>query len=153
MNALEHRIPPPVVWVVVAACMWLVAELSPAVELSRMLRFGLAAALALPAALLGVLGFRAFGRAKTTIDPLRIDRASTLVVTGIYGVTRNPMYLGLTLLLGAWACALAAPFAAPGALAFAAFITRFQIIPEERILLDMFGEPYAAYRRRVRRWI
>jgi protein-S-isoprenylcysteine O-methyltransferase Ste14 len=95
----------------------------------------------------------AFRRAGTTPDPVHVDRASTLVTTGVYAWTRNPMYVGLTLLLCAWACVLAAPWTAAGPPLFAAYITRFQILPEERALSERFGEAYAAYLRRVRRWI
>ena len=153
MSALEHRIPPPVVACVVAVGMWLVAMVSPALALDGTLRLGLVAASLVAAALFGVLGFRAFGRAKTTVDPMHIDRASALVTTGIYRLSRNPMYVGLTLLLCAWAIWLAAPWAAAGPLLFVGFITRFQIVPEERAMSGLFGETYAEYRRRVRRWL
>ncbi len=153
MHALEHRLPPPLVAIGLAAGMWLIARFTFTMEADTATRLGMAAAAVLAASVFGVLGFKAFGRAGTTIDPLCVDRASALVTTGIYGVTRNPMYVGLTLLLCAWAAWLAAPWAATGPVAFVAFVTRFQIIPEERVLLELFGEPYAAYRRRVRRWI
>lgn len=153
MNALEHRIPPPLVALLMAAGMWLVSEVSPALAFSRLLQIRLAGAFAVAAAVFAVLGFRAFGRAGTTIDPVRIDRASTLVTSGVYRVTRNPMYVGLALLLWAWTFYLSAPWAAAGPLVFMVFITRFQILPEERALLSRFGELYAAYRSRVRRWL
>jgi protein-S-isoprenylcysteine O-methyltransferase Ste14 len=71
----------------------------------------------------------------------------------VYRFTRNHMYLGLAVLLSAWAVWLAAllPWLAP--LAFVLYITRFQIRPEERVLGQLFGPPYADYRRRVRRWL
>ena len=153
MTRLEHRIPPPLLAVLIAACMWLATHLVPTIELGRTPRLALAALFALPAALCAGSAFRAFRRARTTIDPLRIGQASSLVTTGIYRLTRNPMYLALTLLLCAWAAWLSAPWTALGPALFAAFITRFQILPEERVLQDIFGRPYADYRRRVGRWI
>ena len=153
MKVLEHRVPPPLVAVLVAAGMWLTSLGLPTIQEGRGLRFGLTGALAIAAACLGVFGVQAFGRAGTTIDPLAIDRASSLVTTGVYRLTRNPMYVALALLLGAWAIWLAVPFTAAGPLLFVAFITRFQIVPEERALLGVFGPPYDAYRRRVRRWL
>ena len=63
------------------------------------------------------------------------------------------MYLGMALLLAAWALHLAQTAAWTGVAVFAAWITRFQIIPEERILTGKFGDAYRAYCRRTRRWI
>ena len=76
-----------------------------------------------------------------------------LVVTGLYRRTRNPMYVGMAILLLAWAVHLSAwlPFA--GILAFVLYITRFQIRPEERALQRIFGEAFSAYCARVRRWL
>jgi protein-S-isoprenylcysteine O-methyltransferase Ste14 len=63
------------------------------------------------------------------------------------------MYLGLLLTLLGWAAYLANPFALAFVPAFALYITEFQIKPEERILLSLFGEPYGSYLSRVRRWL
>jgi protein-S-isoprenylcysteine O-methyltransferase Ste14 len=75
------------------------------------------------------------------------------VATGVYSFTRNPMYLGMASILLAWAVLLASPWALLGPALFVAYITRFQIVPEERVLAKLFGESFAAYTRRVRRWI
>jgi protein-S-isoprenylcysteine O-methyltransferase Ste14 len=103
--------------------------------------------------LLAFSGIAAFRCARTTIDPHRPEAASSLVVGGVYRYTRNPMYLGLTMLLLAWTLYLAVPAALAGPLLFAAYITRFQIIPEERVLAQKFGADYAAYLRKVRQWL
>ncbi|MDP9086302.1 MAG: isoprenylcysteine carboxylmethyltransferase family protein, partial [Pseudomonadota bacterium] len=97
--------------------------------------------------------FAAFAKAKTTINPVAIDTASSLVSTGIYGVSRNPMYVGLAALLVALALAEGNLWLLLGPLFFVVFTTRFQIVPEERAMLAKFGDDYAAYRRRVRRWL
>jgi protein-S-isoprenylcysteine O-methyltransferase Ste14 len=133
--------------------MWLVSRLSPAIEVNGVLKNRLAGGFALVAALFTVMGILAFRRARTTIDPIHIERASTLVTRGIYRLSRNPMYVALVLLLCAWTAFLASPWAVLGPLACAAFINRFQIRPEEAALLERFGEDYAVYCRRVRRWI
>ena len=153
MDAIELRIPPPLVAILVAAGMWLASYVLPAFDVGRAPRLALAALFVLAGAIGAILAFRAFGRAETTVDPVRIDRASALVTTGIYGLTRNPMYVGLALLLCGWASWLAAPWTIIGPVGFVAFVTRFQIVPEERMLLTRFGDGYAAYRRRVRRWL
>ena len=92
-------------------------------------------------------------RPRTTISPVDIEAASTLVTGGVFRYTRNPMYVALTALLLAWTAWLAAPWAAFCPVAFALFITRFQIIPEERVLRAKFGRAYEDYAQRVRRWI
>ena len=153
MHALEHRLPPPAVALAVAAAMWLVAHFTPRIDVDSTVRLGLTAAFAGAAAVFAGLGISMFGRAKTTINPVRIDQVSALVTTGVYGVTRNPMYLGLALLLCACTCYLAAPWVLLGPVAFVAFISRFQIAPEERALHERFGAAFDDYRRRVRRWI
>lgn len=152
MTFLENRIPPPLLFALTALVMWLAARITPPLTMSPSLRLSLAVAFLL-AALIGPLGIREFVKARTTIDPVRIERASRLVTSGVFGFTRNPMYLAFALILIAWAIFLSAPWLLLGPLLFAAFITRFQIIPEERAMLAKFGADYRAYRDRVRRWI
>ena len=76
-----------------------------------------------------------------------------MVRHGIYRFTRNPMYLGQLLQLVAWAFWLENLLAFAVLPAYIAYLTRFQIIPEERILSARFGASYAAYQQRVRRWV
>jgi protein-S-isoprenylcysteine O-methyltransferase Ste14 len=63
------------------------------------------------------------------------------------------MYLGLLLTLVAWAMFLASPFAVLWVAVYVAYITRFQIVPEERVLSALFGAEYGTYSKRVRRWL
>jgi protein-S-isoprenylcysteine O-methyltransferase Ste14 len=152
MSSLELRVPPPVVALLVAAAMWGVVFLVPP---SSVLSFRVTVALGLAVVALAfsVSGVLAFGRAKTTKNPMKPEAASSLVVTGVYRVTRNPMYVGLAFLLMAWAVFLWSAWALVGPLAFVAYISRFQIAPEERVLAQLFGAEYAAYKARVRRWL
>jgi protein-S-isoprenylcysteine O-methyltransferase Ste14 len=88
------------------------------------------------------------------VDPTRPERASALVTTGIYSVTRNPMYVGMLLVLVAWGLFLASAaglILAP--VAFALYLDRVQIPREERALANAFGDGYRAYASRVRRWL
>jgi protein-S-isoprenylcysteine O-methyltransferase Ste14 len=153
METLENRLPPPLVALIAAVMMWAVARSTPAIQVNETLRIVIAAALAALGGLSAVLGFRAFGRAKTTVNPIKIHEASALVTTGIYRYTRNPMYLGLALLLLGWGVYLSAPWAFLVPIAFVLFITRFQIIPEERILRAKFGTAYTSYQQRSGRWL
>lgn len=94
-----------------------------------------------------------FVKARTTVDPMQPERAEKLVISGTYRMSRNPMYVGMALLLGAVA---AWSFLLPHLFVIAVFLiwmTRFQIIPEERALERRFGEQYLEYKRRVRRWL
>ena len=87
------------------------------------------------------------------MNPMKPDPTSSLVVSGIYRYTRNPMYLGFLLILLAWAVALSNALALVSLLAFVLYMNRFQIVPEERMLASRFAQDYAEYRARVRRWI
>jgi protein-S-isoprenylcysteine O-methyltransferase Ste14 len=75
------------------------------------------------------------------------------VARGIYNYTRNPMYLGMLLVLLALALYRASPWALAGPLLFIVWMNRFQIVPEERALAAKFGASFEAYRQRVRRWL
>lgn len=153
MTTLELKVPPPIVAALAAAAMGGLAWVTPALAWPRPLRGSLAALLVVAGVAMALAGVLEFRRARTTVHPLRPERASTLVHGGVYRVTRNPMYLGMLAVLLGWAAWLAAPWALLGPAAFVAFIGRFQITPEERVLRRLFGAEYDAYTRRVRRWI
>ena len=153
MQALDLRVPPPALALLVAAAMWGSSLLSAPLDIFAGRQTGLAIVIALAGAGIALAGNIAFRRAKTTVNPMRPDRATALVRDGIYRVTRNPMYLGLLLVLLAWAVFLSAGWAFLGPPAFMLYITRFQILPEEKALATIFGADYAAYTARVRRWL
>ena len=133
--------------------MWLVAPIGPAWAVSPAAGYAAIALLVVVGLAFDLLGLLAFRAAQTTVNPLKPQRASALVTGGVYQVTRNPMYVGMCFLLLAWAVHLSAllPFAGP--VLFALYITRFQIQPEERALIQLFGEQYVQYTARVRRWL
>lgn len=150
---LELRIPPPIVGLLVAGGMWAVAHLSPILQLPQLVRLSVAVvfgALGAAVALGGVLSFR---RAQTTVNPLKPETSAALVSTGVYSMTRNPMYLGMALGLLAWCVYLGSVWSLLGPVFFAVYITRFQIVPEERVLGGLFGAHFAEYKTRVRRWL
>ena len=154
MSALELKIPPPLVAAAVAGGMYAAASLLlPVLALPPGLRVGAALALAGVGAGFDLAGLLAFRKAKTTVNPLTPSKSATVVTTGVYRLTRNPMYLGLALILLGLAVYLASVWALFGPLVFAAYITRFQIVPEERILTARFGTAYSAYCAQVRRWL
>jgi protein-S-isoprenylcysteine O-methyltransferase Ste14 len=111
------------------------------------------AALILAGMALDLAALRLFFKARTTVNPLRPEATSTLVVTGVYRLTRNPMYLGLTCLLAAWGLYLSSVIALVGIPVFMMLVTRFQIRPEEQALEARYGEAFRRYRSRTRRWL
>ena len=153
MTRLELKIPPPAVALAFGIGMWLVAGLLPRMDLPLAVRVVLAIALALIGQGISISGMVAFRKARTTINPVDPTKASSLVARGIFRTTRNPMYVGLTLTLLGWAAYLASPVAVVLVAFFVLYITRFQIVPEERVLQAKFGQQYDNYRKTVRRWI
>jgi protein-S-isoprenylcysteine O-methyltransferase Ste14 len=133
--------------------MWLVARFSPALAVDLPGRIVAALALAVAGAVVALAGVAEFRRVRTTVNPLRPDRASALVTSGVFRWTRNPMYLGLALALLGWAAFLAHPLAALGVPVFVVWMSRWQIPREERALEALFGAEFARYRTRVRRWL
>jgi protein-S-isoprenylcysteine O-methyltransferase Ste14 len=152
MSFLELRVPPPIVALLVAAGMWGLTLVSPASS-PPSLYVGTALGLAVVGVSFSVAGALAFRKAGTTKNPMKPQAASSLVVTGVYRATRNPMYVGLSVLLLAWAVYLWSLWVLVGLLVFIAYISRFQIAPEERALAELFGSEYSAYTSRVRRWL
>lgn len=153
MQALELKIPPPAVAVLIAGAMWGISLVAPLHEVPAFIRVAAALTIALAGGGFSLAGVISFRRARTTVNPMKPETTSSLVCSGIYRVTRNPMYVGLLLVLVAWAVFLSSAWALLGPLAFVLYINRFQIAPEERVLSAMFGTGYSAYKSRVRRWL
>jgi protein-S-isoprenylcysteine O-methyltransferase Ste14 len=153
MNALELKIPPPLIALFLAILMWLTPALAGSVAIPTSLRIGVALVLCCLGLGIGMSGFGAFRRARTTVNPIKASSASTLVRSGIFRFTRNPMYLGLLLVLFAWAVFLSNPLTLLFPPVYVLYINRFQIIPEERVLVSLFGANYSAYKEDVRRWL
>ena len=151
MPSLELKVPPPAVALAVALAMWWVPRYGLLGGVPPHWRIAAALVVAAIGAAFDLAGIIAFRRAKTTTNPMKPEKSATLVCSGVYGITRNPMYVGMVFILLAWAVYLASPWALFGPLAFAAYITRFQIKPEERVLGARFGDEFASYQAQVRR--
>lgn len=153
MQALENKIPPPIIMATFLGLMWGVSHIGITFELGAWTRGVVAIFLLVSGACFAVGGILTFKKAATTVNPLKPETASSLVTSGIYQITRNPMYVGLTLVLLAWGaylCSLLAFFCVP---VFVLYINRFQIVPEERALTEIFGVEFEDYKSKVRRWI
>jgi len=152
MGWLELKVPPPIVLFILVCLMWLD---------NRLMGGGLAAgvwlyiglALMVAGFALAFRGLRTLIGNRTTPSPRKIDRAKKLVTSGLYSFTRNPMYLGMVIFLVGVAALFGNFWLLIGPLAFAVYVTQFQILPEERMMQTKFGGVYADYRQRVRRWI
>jgi protein-S-isoprenylcysteine O-methyltransferase Ste14 len=153
MHNLELRIPPPAVVAVTAFLMWLTAWALPSPQLVFHGRVLLAMAILVSGLLVILAGLIEFRRARTTVNPLNPGAASSLVVKGVYGLTRNPMYLGMAIILIAWAVFLANPLSVLVVPLFVAYMNRFQIVPEEKVLESLFRSEFKPYMTRVRRWL
>jgi len=153
LSALENRIPPPLLLLAVGIGMGFIFHWGRGSGIPAAWRWAAGGAAILGGLAVLAAGIAAFRRARTTIDPVHPDRATTLVAAGIYRYTRNPMYLGFMLLLAGWAALLGSAWALSGPGLLFAWIDVFQIRPEERALRRKFGEDYESYRRQVRRWI
>jgi protein-S-isoprenylcysteine O-methyltransferase Ste14 len=150
---LELKIPPLVVTGLFAGAALLSSRFVPIAQISFPGHRQVATALLALGGLVAGIGVIEFRRARTTVDPRFPERTTAVVASGIYRVTRNPMYAGFAVaLLGlaVWGGTLVGCLAVP---LFVLYMNRFQIEPEERAMLDKFGAEYREYMRRVRRWI
>ena len=125
MHSLELKIPPPIVALLIAAAMWAVSLAGPAVAVPVSWRLVASIAIVLVGAAIAIAGVVAFHRARTTVNPLKPEATSSLVTSGIYRFTRNPMYVGIAFALLAWAVFLSSLWDLLGPLIFALYITRF----------------------------
>ncbi|MBJ88447.1 MAG: hypothetical protein CMO98_01170 [Woeseia sp.] len=151
MSFLNHKIPPPIVTITfIFLSFWLSGHL-PKIEFGLQ---GISAIILICTGLsIGFVSLRLFNKHQTTFDPLNPEKATTLVTDGLFSVSRNPMYVGLLIILigvcvykGIYIGLIILP-------CFVMYITQFQIKPEEKAMSKTFGQEFIEYRKRVRRWI
>jgi protein-S-isoprenylcysteine O-methyltransferase Ste14 len=148
---LELKIPPPIVLIAVGCGMWAIAKVGPLLTVPAGASVGML--LMIAGLALNITGVMTVRKARTTFNPLRPETTTALVSTGVFGVSRNPMYLGMLIALLGWAVYLSSPVALIGPAVFVLYIGRFQIVPEERALSSLFGASFAEYKAKVRRWL
>lgn len=148
---METKIPPPLVTLAFGLSIYFSRGLFPAVEITYSLYLGI---------FLLLLGFfilisavRLFRKDQTTVNPLSPEQATKLVTDGIFKYSRNPMYLGMTLVLGSMAVFFNLLGGVILIALFCLYITKFQIIPEERAMRDLFSDDFDKYTKVTRRWI
>jgi len=153
MKKLELLVPPPVIAAVLAGLMWLIVPRVPMISQlpdHHLVLCGIAALAGIVSALAGVIVVM---MNKTTINPHAPQKTSRLVMSGVYRYTRNPMYVGIMLVLASWALYLSHILPLLLLPVFLFYMNRFQVIPEEQILEQHFGDEYVNYKHRVRRWL
>jgi len=149
---MELKLPPVVVLFVFALLMYLLDRFLPFGEFDFFGRYYLGSGLGILAVVIGFISLGHFFKSKTTIDPTKPNKASTLVTNGIFALTRNPMYLSMLLLLLMLGLRLGNAFNILIAAGFVSYMNRFQIIPEEKALSKLFGKEFQLYCKNVRRW-
>jgi len=132
-----NYIPPPVYGAATLLAIWLLQKHHPIIQTDAqwpLIGGCIIIAIGLIIDVVSILNFKS---ASTTINPLKPENSSSLVQRGFYSISRNPMYLGMAIML-------------TGAVLV---VTVMQILPEEKILEEIFGEEYRTYKLRVPRWV
>jgi len=110
--------------------------------------------LGISAVAIAVVAVLSFKRANTTVNPMKTENINSLVTTGIFSKSRNPMYVAMAVLLFAFGVYMEVLlFSVFWTVFFILYITKFQIMPEERVLVSIFGDEYRTYCKDVRRWL
>jgi len=153
VSALELKVPPVALVLIFAALMWLASAYVPSLAFRLPWRTVVAVAFVSAGIIIGLAGVVAFRKAGTTVNPTKPGATSAMVTSGVYRLSRNPMYVGLLFALTGLAVFLSHVLAFAFLPIFAAYMNRFQISPEERVLSAKFGSEFSAYKQSVRRWL
>lgn len=153
MDSLELKIPPLLLLIIFAIDAAILAWLAPFADYQMSNTTAYAMLFAIMGILIALAGVWSFRQHRTTVNPTTPQASSTLVQIGVYRLTRNPMYLGFLFLLAALIISLENAVAWLQLPFFIWYLNRFQIIPEERFLTDLFGQAFVEYCARVRRWL
>ena len=94
-----------------------------------------------------------FIKSRTTIDPIKFKKVNKLITSGIYKYSRNPMYLGLLMIVISTTIFYLNIFSTTTPILFYCWINKFQIKREEIFLTEKFGKEYLLYKTKTRRWI
>jgi protein-S-isoprenylcysteine O-methyltransferase Ste14 len=148
---MNNKIPPPIITLICGLGIYFSRPLFP--KYNYISIDIIAASFLLLGIIILITSVLSFKRRSTTVSPLQPENASYLVVSGIFKYSRNPMYLGMLLIL----ISMTIKFNFVGGIliifAFITFITKFQIIPEETALEKLFGKEFTRYKKKTKRWI
>ncbi len=150
---LSLKIPPVAQGIVAILLIWLFDRYAPLYHIKFIYQNIFACALIGIGAIAVLSGIFAFIKLSTTVDPRYPEKARELVIIGIYKYSRNPMYLGILLVITGIAVYFGALSSIFVVSSFVIFINKYQIVPEEVALQEKFSESYTHYAQNVRRWL
>ncbi len=150
---LKNKIPPPVIMLFSIGLVWLFQRYIPIIEFTIPFKLYVCIAIFLLGIFLAVHSVFGFLRAKTTINPIALKETNSLVTSGLYRYTRNPMYLGMALIIASAILFYGALSGGFSLIFFVVALNQLQIMPEEKVLEEIFGAEYTTFKSRVRRWI
>ena len=148
---LKNKIPPPIFTLIFAALIYFSSEWSPSIVFRGQNLISLF--LMMLGFLVLLIAISAFIKLKTTINPLKPEAATSLITTGIFKLSRNPMYLGMLLLIISLWIKTGAVLGFILVAGFIAYLNYFQIFPEEQAMKGLFSDKYKTYCQQVRRWL
>ncbi len=150
---MELKIPPPLLALMFAVLMWGISKIDSLASVESEVTIPLSLVVLIVGLVINISAVVSFRAANTTVNPMKPRSATQLVNTGVYRLSRNPMYLGALLILSSWTIWLGNPVNLAALVFFIWTITRFQIVPEERALKELFPSEFELYQAKVRRWI
>ena len=148
---MKNKIPPPIVTLFFGLCMYFSQEYFQEFNLEFLTILSYISYIT--GLLILVLAVRLFKKQSTTVNPIKIENTSSLVTSGIFEYSRNPMYLGMALILFGLAIMFNLIGGTLFTLLFTIYITKFQIRPEEEVMERLFGEDFLKYKQNVRMWL
>lgn len=149
---IKLKVPPPLVTLIFGVLMYYLDALY-SIEVVSVVRNVFIAIVLIAASFLLFPAVVQFYKNKTTVNPFTPEKTNVLVVEGVYRYSRNPMYLGMALVLLAWGVFLSNPLNLITFCCFIAYMNYFQIKPEENALEHLFGKDFQSYKMKVRRWL
>ena len=151
VSIMKTKIPPPIIALTCIVINYLSTYLINPIKFPNIEIIGIL--ILLVGLITAMLAIFLFKKDKTTVNPINPEEATTLVTTGIFSITRNPMYLGLFFVIFSTVLFFGSWFGIIILILFVWYINKFQIIPEEEAMEKLFGNKYYEYRQNVRRWI
>ena len=151
MIDIKTKFPPPIVALTFGFLINYTKNIFPKIEVKNEFIFG--SFMIISGLIIILSAITLFKKYQTTITPLNPSNATKLITDGIYKFSRNPMYLGLLLVLLGISIILNPTGGFILIPLFILYLNLFQIIPEENAMVDLFKGEFLEYKENVRRWI
>jgi protein-S-isoprenylcysteine O-methyltransferase Ste14 len=145
------KIPPPLIVLILVFSNFLSTKKIDIIQIPNQTLFSIL--IILIGLLILIIPVSKFIKSKTTIDPIKFKKVNNLVTSGIYKYSRNPMYLGLLMIVISSSVLYLNIYSITTPFFFYYLMNRFQIKREEVFLTEKFGKEYLLYKARTRRWI